>query len=215
MANTSWQSIGNESYSTGSYRFVKVASGESVIIRPVGIPVDFKKYMLTHNGEYRSAICLDENTCPVALKHNIRPKERWAINVINYKTNFIEIFENSPFIFKEFEAFYDQTGKNPGGTDGGKWKLSVSGVGINKKYALSFLGPHTLTDTDIALIKKYELYKLTKVYRAVDPNIIESVLLGDKKVYSPQPTIQKQDIEQIMKVNNTKAEPITLSELLG
>ena len=44
---------------------------------------------------------------------------------------------------------------------------------------MKFLGPHILSEEDIALVKKNGLYDLKKIYRATDPNKIEQVLFGE------------------------------------
>jgi hypothetical protein len=160
-------------------RYMKLVSGHKYKIRPLGIPYEIKKYLLKHNEQWRSAICLDVETCPVANKHNILPKDKCVMNVINRESGQIEILENYPNVFYEMANFYNKTGKNPGGTDGAHFELSVSGSGSSTKYTMKFLGPHILSEEDIALVKKNGLYDLKKIYRATDPNKIEQVLFGE------------------------------------
>lgn len=174
----SWNEVKTKGFSSNTNYF-KIAAGESVEIRPIGLPCYMKKYMIQHEGKWRSAICLDEGSCPIALNHNCKPQERCAINVINRKTKRIEIFENSIKIFKQMKIFYDKTGKNPGAADGARFNIRLSqGSQSFKTYELEFLGSHILDDNDIALINSQGLYKLKNIYKATDPSKIEEVLFG-------------------------------------
>jgi len=212
----SWESFNGsrvEEFSNERVNFLKINEGEPVKIRPLGMPYEFKKYMVKdEDGKFRSAICLDEESCPVANKHNIRPKKRWAINCINLKTKKIEILENSSSLFKCFKTFWEETGKNPGGTEGGIWVISSSGSGLNKRYATKFVGPNTLSDEDIKLINDQTLYKLNKIYKATDPNKIEQVLFGKINSFDDRRSVKKEVVVEIPDKNLGLA---TLEDLFG
>lgn len=180
----SWSSLAKENNSFSGGKFLITKPGQTYNIRPLGVPYIFKKYMLKHLGKWRSAVCLDENKCPVAKKHNVKPNTRCAINVLDLDTGEIKIFENSVNTFRQFKTFLEKTGKNPGGTEGAKYQLKISnGANNYRKYELNYLGPHTLDQKTLKEIEKKGLYKLSKVYKATDPKEIEKVLfdIDDKK----------------------------------
>lgn len=174
-----WSDIptGN-SYSNNNI-FLYLKDGESVTMRLLGKLHYFKKYFI-YSPSFKSAVCLDEDTCPVATTHNIRPTLRFAINVLDRRDNKIKVFEQSEYIFKNFKTFYEKTGRNPGGSNGAEFKISVSGVGKDKRYKVTFVGPHSLTEEDVSLIKSKGLHDLKKIYVATDPSKIEEILFGYK-----------------------------------
>ncbi|MFW6129643.1 MAG: hypothetical protein ACOC56_00575, partial [Atribacterota bacterium] len=167
--------------------------------------------------KWRSAVCGDINTCPVANKHNIVPKERWIINGIDRRSNTIKIFESSPFIFKQFKVFYDKTGKNPGGTEGANFEIEAANKKGMKIYKITFTGLHILTEDDMELIKSIGLYDLKKFYAPTDPESIEKVLFGSAitNFLTRKPSINKkaQTCEQPINKEQTKAVESILSDL--
>ena len=175
-----WNDISTDNFSSSNNTFLYLKDGQSATIRLLGKLHYFKKYFLYGDNGFKSAVCLDENTCPVANNHNIRPTLRFAINVLDRRDNTIKVFEQSEYVFKFFKTFYEKTNRNPGGTNGAEYKIAVSGVGKNKRYKVTFVRPHTLTEEDVALIKSKGLHDLKKIYVAADPSKIEEILFGHK-----------------------------------
>ena len=173
-----WADIEQKTFNTDIY--FKMSKGDAKVkFRPLGDLYIFKKYMFNHSGRWRIAVCLDEETCPVAAKHNITPAVRYAINVIDRRDNTIKILETSIKVAKELKVFFEKTGKEPGGTDGAEYNMSFEESGGKWKYSASFAGSHTLSEVDISLKKKQGLHKIKTIYKATDPSKIEEVLFGD------------------------------------
>lgn len=178
MTYISWDDVEKNKKSYSGMYF-KIYPGEKVKIRPLGNPVVFKKYMFKYDEKWRVAICLDEDSCPVMKKHNIVPIQRCAINIIDRRHDRLSILESSPKVFREMKVFFEKTGKNPGGTDGAHFNYSLSNEGGKNAYSLEFAGSHTLSESDISLVKKSGLFLLKKIYKATPPEEIEKVLFGD------------------------------------
>ena len=176
MAYTTWDEVAGDGFKD---IFLRIKKGEKTKVRPLGKPVCFKKYMFSYKGKWRTAVCLDEDSCPVAKKHNIFPQIRYAINVIDRRYNMIKILESSLKVFQSIELFFKKTGKNPGGTDGAHFNLVYEDFGNKSSYSMQFAGPHTLEEDDISLIKVQGLHPLKEIYKAVDPSRIESILFKD------------------------------------
>ena len=179
MGTIGWADVEDKSgYNLDMYFKLKKEEPKAKF-RPLGDLYIFKKYMFQHNNRWRIAVCLNEETCPVANKHNIAPSVRYAINVIDRRDESIKILEMSIKVAKEIKVFFDKTGKKPGGTNGAQYTMSLSEYAGKWIYGASFAGPHTLSEEDLELIKKQGLYNLKKIYKATDPSEIEEVLFGD------------------------------------
>jgi len=180
MGLIGWSDIDQKSSSFSNNIYFKLQKGESKAkFRPIGDLYTFKKYMFNHAGRWRIAVCLDEDSCPVAMKHNILPSVRYAINIIDRRDNIIKILETSIKVARELRIFFEKTGKDPGAVNGAQYNMSFLENNGRWAYSASFSGPHSLSDEDVALIKKQGLHNLQKIYKATDPSKIEDVLFGD------------------------------------
>jgi len=178
-------------------KWMRLEGGNTYNIRPLGGPVVFYKYVVPHNGEYHSAICEDPRTCPVFLKHQIRPQEKYAINVIDRSDGEIKILEGPFSIFKELKTFWDHTNVNPGKANGADFKIDVTGEGKKKRYACEYTGRTTLTEEERSLIKSKGLFKLEKIYKVTPSDKIEEKLFGastDAKSEPKQTAVAEDDL---------------------
>jgi hypothetical protein len=196
MAIVSWNEVEKNRKIKKSIYF-KISPGEKSKIRPLGNPVVFKRFMFKYNDIWRSAICLDEKDCPAMKNHNISPVVRCAINVLDRRDNSLKILEGAPKIFQVMKLFFEKTGKNPGGTDGAQYYISLNDTGGKSAYSLEFAGSHTLLDEDIALVKSNGLFLLKKIYKATPPDEIEKVLFGDIPGFQESKKLQYEGLPKV------------------
>jgi len=206
MAIVGWNDIEkNRKSKKGGIFFRPSPLGEKSKIRPLGNPVVFYKYMFKYNEVWRSAIWLDEN-CSVMKNHNITPSLRCAINVLDRRDNTLKVLEGSPKVFQVMKMFFEKTGKNPGGTDGAQYNISLNENGGKTSYLLEFAGSHTLSEEDITLVKTNSLFLLKKIYKATPLEDIEKVLFGDIPGFKET---QKEDPCETAIPDNSYMTPLT------
>jgi len=179
-------------------KFMKVKAGsngeeKTFRIRPLLGAVMFYKYVVPHNGKWRSAICEDPRVCPIFTKHDIRPQEKYAINVIDREDGEIKILEGPFSIFKEFKTYYEHTGTNPGKAKGADFVVKVTGTGKKTRYEGSFAGKTDLTEEERKTINTHGLFQLEKIFKVTPADQIEEKLFGEteeeeKKEESKAPT---------------------------
>lgn len=200
-----WTSIGKSSLKRRNnpngnmpeLKFLRIKKGETVTVRLLGRPVHYYKYVLQHNGKWRSAIVGDENdaaNCPVGQKYNLDPAEKYSVNVIDRADKQLKIFEGAPTVFAYFQNWAEITGENPGGSNGGDFKITATGKKGKDYYEVKFLGRKPFTKEERVLLKTQGLYKLENIFKALTPEEIEQTLFeGQPPAPSqPQPVAQKE-----------------------
>jgi len=192
MGIVDWNDVGNSNTTfndnSGSINFLKLASGGTYTIRPLGKCVEFNKYFLQHNGRWRSAICSDIDTCPVRKNHNVEPSIRYAVSVIDRADGLLKIMEGPVTVFKPFRMFSEATGFSPGGVDGADFEIKVTGAGKKTRYIVKMVQRTPFTSEEKAYLKEQKLYNLERIYKATDPEEIENVLFGDGPASSSNAT---------------------------
>ena len=185
-----WDEIGKDSNKKGGtgdkkqVEFLRLTTGSTYKIRPLGGPVVFYKYFLEHEGQWRWAICGDLDTCPVRQKHNVEPRERYAINVLDRADGKIKVMEGPVMVFKIFRAQFNATQNSPGGPEGGDFAITVTGVKKQTRYETVFLGRTPFTQKEREYLKAEGLFNLEQIYAATPADEIEDVLFGGGKAKS-------------------------------
>ncbi len=161
-------------------KYLRPVLGKQYQLRPLGDLFSFKKYFFEYGGKWRSAICGNEQTCPVANKHNARPALKYAINVIDRTDGELKVFQSTPLTFVALQQFYKNYNKFPGKTHGAQFLLQTQGKQKISKYKLSLIGPHTLSTKDMQMIKnRGGIYPIQDLYKPTDPEKIQEILFGD------------------------------------
>ena len=181
-----WAEIGDNpkggalSGAQGQISFLRLQSGNTYKIRLLGSPVKFYKYVIQHDGSWRSAICEDPSTCIIRQEHGEDPRERYAVNVIDRTDGEIKIMEGPLTVFKTFRTFFEGTGSAPGGAQGGDFEIVVTGSGLGTRYKVTFSKKTPFTDEEKTYIKEKGLYELERIFKSTPPDEIEATLYGPK-----------------------------------
>lgn len=191
-----WNDIGKNSKmgSDGEGKqieFLRLSGGNAYRVRPLGSPVVFFKYVIQHEGEWRWAICEDPDTCPARKKHNVEPRERYAINILDRADGKIKVMEGPVTVFKSFRTYFENTNNSPGGPDGADFIINVKGSGLKTRYDVNADKRTPFTDAEKEYIRNEGLYKLDRIFKATPEDEIEDVLFGsstkDEEKPEPQP----------------------------
>jgi hypothetical protein len=168
----------------GSDKFFKPAPGGKNKFRPLGDPVVFYRYyQVLPDGKFASAITDDPENCPVAQKHNIEPKKRAAINVIDRHDGKLKIYEGPYANFVDMKTMWEGEGSSPGGADGADFGIMVDIPNGNKKltrYKVTCYGATTITPEEKQMIIETgpdgKIYQLEKEFQPTPVNEIEAKL---------------------------------------
>jgi len=174
---------------------LKFEAGKKYNVRPLGSPVVFYKYTVKTGGTFKTAICEDPRSCPVMKNHEIRPSERYAINVIDRLDGKIKIMEGPGSLFLPFKAYFDCTGINAGKEKGCDFNITVKGEGKDRRYTSIPTNQNVLTPEEKQLIKTQGLYKLEQIFKATPSAEIEKKLFGEVATASA-PTPKKREVEE-------------------
>ena len=180
MSNViNWEEIGKGSKTQGGgkqgdIQFLRLQSGNTYVVRPLGSPVIFHKYLVQHDGEWRSAICEDPENCPVRQKHNTEPRERYAVNVIDRADGEIKVMEGPVTVFKVFRTYFEGTANRPGGAQGADFKIVITGSGLKTRYDTQCVKRTPFTDEEKKKLQAEGLYKLDRIYKATSSEEIDS-----------------------------------------
>lgn len=160
------------------------AIGKEYVIRPVGDPVHFYKYVVQgEDKKWRSAITDNPESCVIKAKHNIVPKLVCAVNVINREDGEIYILEGTPTIFGEFRKFAEISQLDPGGVQGADFKITVTGKKGKDFYMTQFVKKSVLSEAEQKGLESNPIYPLEKIYKITPQSEIEKVLYGDQVEY--------------------------------
>jgi hypothetical protein len=155
----------------------KKAIGKTHTVRPVGSPVAFWEFSIqSADGKWRFAIVDDIENCPIIAKHNIKPSEVYAINVIDRADNTIKILKGKTSIFSVFKDYNSMTGKSPGGINGADFTIEITGQKGKDYYKTEFKAKTPLSNDEQEFLKKEGLFKLEDIFKAVPCEKLEEVL---------------------------------------
>lgn len=193
MGAIDWASLSTPTPKSGGKKtdFVKFEDGNTYTVRPVGKGVQFCKiFVRTPNGN--RSICVDIEHKDEAAKiisaktgNEVKPQERYAINVIDRSDNSIRVMEGGSQIFKPLAIWAKGNNTAPGGNAGGDWLITVEGKGgANniRRYSASFLRPVPLSADELVRVKdKKELFDLEKIFKSVPIQDVIKVLFGQSQ----------------------------------
>jgi|TARA_Y100000310_G_scaffold344276_1_gene456154 hypothetical protein len=151
-------------------------------IRPVHKPMMVYKYFVTGPDRLRSVVVKDPENCEVRENHpELEPRLRYAINVIDRSDGDVKILEAAPSVFKGFKTWFDNSGNNPGGEDGGDFAITVevpkNGDKRKTKYTCSFVKQAPFSEDELEQIKSDPgLYNLPEIYKPLETEQIEKIL---------------------------------------
>ena len=155
----------------------KKAIGKEHKVRPIGSPVAFFEFSIQNaEGKWKFAIVDDIDNCDIIQKYDIKPREVYAVNVIDRADNTNKILKGKNSIFGEFKSFYDHTSKNPGGISGADFTIKITGLKGRDYYICKCAGKTPLTDAEQEFIKKEGIYKLEDIFKPVPCDKLEEVL---------------------------------------
>jgi len=173
---------GNISGGGGKGIFLKLQAGRTYRVRPVGKPIEIWKYFSNKDGQNRSAITADPESCPVRQKYNLEPKRKYAINVIDREDSRLKVMEGPISVFTGFKDWYVASKKNPGGKDGGDFNIKIvlppNGDKKKTKYIVTFIEPCPFTAEEKTMIDEQGLHKLEVIFKPDDAETIEKKLFG-------------------------------------
>jgi hypothetical protein len=172
-----WETIADKRTISASegIRSLRMAGGNTYIIRFVGNPIKFFKYYLKN----RSAICNDPKTCPVQAKYGFEPTLRYAANILDRDEidpmQRPKIIEVAPSVLKPMAKWARARNKNPGGHDGCDFNITVQGRGKSTLYMVTALDVMLFTAEEREYIPQNS-YDLLRLYKAVPADEIEQRL---------------------------------------
>lgn len=195
MSNTrvidNWEDIANPGGSRNNdsgmrTEFLRMNEG-TYRVRPIGSPVAFSKYVVNHNGSWRSAIPEDGDDNPIAQKHDVPLTNRYAIHVFDRQDGKIKVMEAGVTVFSEFKNYYEHTSRSPGGKSGAEFIINVTGRNKKKRYDTKFADKSDLSAEEVDHIKEYisavgcNTLKehLLRLFKSTSNAEIEEKLFGD------------------------------------
>ena len=127
-----WDSVDAGQRNKSEIDWLRLKDKPEHTVRLVHRPKPISRYY----KDGKSAICGDVKNCPVALKHNIQPKDRYAIIVIDRSDKKVKIMEAPASLFKRFRDFWKVNDIDPGSNDGPDFVISIEGQGLNTRYTV-------------------------------------------------------------------------------
>lgn len=175
-----WNDISDGSSKKSDVNRLKLEQGQSYRVRPVHKLVPVWRYWNKHNGQNRTAICADPETCSIGKKYNIEPTERYALHVIDRSDNQVKVLEAPVSVISGFKAWATATKKNPSGKDeGGDFSIQVNNKsGMQRRYDVTFLEQKPLTPEEIQMCKN-DMVDLKELYNPHSEEDIERILFSD------------------------------------
>lgn len=171
----------------GGKTYLNLKSPGSFRIRPLGQPVRFQKYFTKKDGEVRTAITEDEETCEVKVRHpELKANKRYAIYVVDREDGQVKIMEFPKTVFQAFQEWWRNTNIEPGsGQAGFDWSITIKGSGLQTRYQATPIMAVPLTDEEIVAAKaEFSNNPLEDLYKANSSDEIESKLFGDGSTVS-------------------------------
>lgn len=184
MGLVDWTSVSKNDKTGSGAKFIKLEAGRSFRIRPVFKPHVFYKYFLTRpQGGFGQAITDKPDDCIITKKYGEKPKQRFAVNVIDRSDGSLKILEGPITILKQFSAWAEETKTDPGSDKGGEFAIRVECPGGNKKntkYHVSFINYSPFTDDEKTMIKE-SMYNLQEICKPTSQDKIEEKLYGSEE----------------------------------
>lgn len=181
MGLVDWTSLSGKKETNG-VKYIRLEPGKTYRIRPVMKPhILWKYYIDKPNGQRSSAITEDPNNCIIVKKYNEKPKQRFAVNVIDRSDGQIKVMEGPISILKQIGTWAAETNVDPGSNAGGEFAIRVECPGNDRKktrYLVQFINYAPFTDSEKKSIKE-TIYNLSEVFKPAPQDKIENWLFGD------------------------------------
>jgi hypothetical protein len=171
-----------------SGKYLKFEANKTYTLRPVFKPVKFFKYYHKQDGQLRTAVTENADTCEVLQKHKAdglrRAQERRGFLAFHREdNNRLVVCELPPSGIEAFKHFKKLAKEEPGGPKGGDFKFNVvCPNGIKDRdttYDVEFVEPKPFTEDERNFVKaNKEEYSLEKIFGANSPEEIEQRLFG-------------------------------------
>lgn len=208
MGLVDWTALSGKKDSNG-VKYIKLEPGKTFRIRPVMKPhIIWKYYIDKPNGQRSSAITEDPNNCIIVKKYNEKPKQRFAVNVIDRSDGQLKVMEGPISILKQIGTWAAETNVDPGSNSGGEFAIRVECPGNDRKktrYLVQFINYAPFNDNEKKMIKE-SIYNLSEVFKAAPQDKIESWLFGDGESESSANNSSQQDVNSSKKVKNSEEE---------
>ena len=195
MASIEWDDIepskkgkagGQGKFGKDDGKFMRLGANQSYQVRPVLKPVRFWKLYNEKDGKLRSAIIDDPDKSSVCATHpKLSRQKRYAVLVIDRTDGKLKILEGPNSMFNNFKAFKKATSEDPGGPNGGDWKIDVNSPSGKKDrettYDVEFLNKVALTESEKQFIREHlkEDFNLEEIFKCQTDEEAEKRLFGD------------------------------------
>jgi hypothetical protein len=208
MGLVDWTALSGKKDSNG-VKYIKLEPGKTFRIRPVMKPhIIWKYYIDKPNGQRSSAITEDPVNCVIVKKYNEKPKQRFAVNVIDRSDGQLKVMEGPISILKQIGTWAAETNVDPGSNSGGEFAIRVECPGNDRKktrYLVQFINYAPFNDNEKKMIKE-SIYNLSEVFKPAPQDKIESWLFGDGESDSNTNSSSQQDSNSSKKSKNNEEE---------
>ena len=208
MGLVDWTALSGKKDSNG-VKYIKLEPGKTFRIRPVMKPhIIWKYYIDKPNGQRSSAITEDPVNCVIVKKYNEKPKQRFAVNVIDRSDGQLKVMEGPISILKQIGTWAAETNVDPGSNSGGEFAIRVECPGNDRKktrYLVQFINYAPFNDNEKKMIKE-SIYNLSEVFKPAPQDKIESWLSGDGESDSNTNSSSQQDSNSSKKSKNNEEE---------
>lgn len=164
--------------------YLRLKSGNSYKLRLYHHPKHIVRYYNEDNNRSVIVEPTELENCPIKIKYpDMKPKDRYAIIVIDRSDKQVKVLEGPEVIFKAFRNFYKQVHVDPGGAEATDWSIEVTGSGLKTRYEVqSLIKPTPFAEEELALLKKKigeEGYDLNTLFKPTDPSRVEEIFFAD------------------------------------
>jgi hypothetical protein len=163
-------------------KFLKLSQGD-FRIRPVGKPVQFHAYYIqnpTNPKSFIRAFTENPDDCVIRRKHNIEPKLRYAMNVIDRKDGKLKVMEAPASVFERIQEWGRVAQQDPGKTGGADFAIKVTlppdGDRRRTNYETTPIMQSPFTVEEQEMIKRVGLHNLEEIFKPTPQNEIEAKL---------------------------------------
>jgi len=168
-----------------SDKFLKLSQGEYQV-RPVGKPYQFYAYYVAdpkNPKKFYRAVTADPLNCVIRTNHNLEPKTRYAVNVIDRADGKLKIMEGPVSVFDKIKEWARVSKQDPGKNGGADFSIKVvvpaNGDRKRTEYNTTPIVQTPFTAEEQEMLKKEGLHKLEEIYQSTPQNEIEAKLFPE------------------------------------
>lgn len=193
----------------------KKAIGRTYKFRLLGSPVSYYKYVFQVGTKWKSVITIEQENS-VLNNYNLKPKETFAINVLDRSDGKIKILEGPRSIFSKFDDYYKATEQPPGGPLGADFSIQVTGKKGKDFYVTEIVkGKVAFTEVEKAMLNKVGLFNLQKIFKITPEDKLAEIVAAleatpsqqeDAKNDKPKQNVAKSDDREEVDVDLLEAD---------